>query len=83
MLIKRIQQKDEFYPNHLPRYLQATRRMVEANKKKREEKTKQTKQVNKEIVKESVKESVKEVLAEPFYEPKPVAPPDPYANLRF
>ena len=39
--------------------------------------------VNKEIVKESVKESVKEVLAEPFYEPKPVAPPDPYANLRF
>jgi len=63
--------------------IEATRKMVEANKKKREEKNKQTKQVNKEIVKESVKESVKEVLAEPFYEPKPVAPPDPYANLRF
>lgn len=63
--------------------IEATRKMVEMNKKKKQDRLNQDKKDNKEIVKESVKESVKEVLAEPFYEPKPVAPPDPYANLRF
>ena len=64
-----------------PAQIEATRKMVEANKLRRAEKSKATKKENKEIVKESVKESVKEVLAEPFYEPaKPV---DPYANMIF
>ena len=64
-----------------PAQIEATRKMVEANKLKREQKNKQKKQDNKEIVKESVKESVKEVLQEPFYEPPP--PKDPYANMVF
>ncbi len=64
-----------------PAQIEATKRMVEANKKRREEKKNQKQQDNKKIVKESVKESVKEVLQEPFYEPpKPV---DPYANMIF
>jgi hypothetical protein len=64
-----------------PAQIEATRKMVEANKLRRAEKSKATKKENKEIVKESVKESVKEVLQEPFYEPaKPV---DPYANMIF
>ncbi len=64
-----------------PAQIEATRKMVEANKLKREQKNKQKKQDNKEIVKESVKESVKEVLQEPFYEP--AKPKDPYANMVF
>ena len=64
-----------------PAQIEATRKMVEANKLRRAEKSKATKKENKEIVKESVKESVKEVLQEPFYQPaKPV---DPYANMIF
>jgi len=61
--------------------IEATRRMVEANKKRRMEKKNQKQQDNKKIVKESVKESVKEVLQEPFYEPP--KPKDPYANMIF
>ena len=64
-----------------PAQIEATRRMVEANKKRREEKKNQKQQDNKKIVKESVKESVKEVLQEPFYEPP--KPKDPYANMVF
>lgn len=64
-----------------PAQIEATRKMVEANKLRRAEKSKATKQQNKEIVKESVKESVKEVLQEPFYEP--AQPKDPYANMIF
>jgi len=64
-----------------PAQIEATRRMVEANKKRRMEKKNQKQQDNKKIVKESVKESVKEVLQEPFYEPP--KPADPYANMVF
>ena len=64
-----------------PAQIEATKRMVEANKKRREEKKNQKQQDNKKIVKESVKESVKEVIQEPFYEPP--KPTDPYANMIF
>ena len=64
-----------------PAQIEATRKMVEANKLRRAEKNKATKKENKEIVKASVKESVKEVLQEPFYEPAKQV--DPYANMIF
>ena len=64
-----------------PAQIEATRKMVEANKLRRAEKNKATKKENKEIVKESVKESVKEVLQEPFYQPAKQV--DPYANMIF
>lgn len=62
-----------------PAQIEATKRLVEANKKRREEKSKYKKEESKQVI----KESVREVVNEPFYQPKPVKPPDPYANLIF
>jgi len=49
-----------------PAQIEATKRMLEANKKRREEKGKYKKEENKQII----KDSVREVVNEPFYEPK-------------
>ncbi len=62
-----------------PAQIEATKRLVEANKKRREEKSKYKKEESKQVI----KESVREVVNEPFYQPKPVQPPDPYANFIF
>ena len=69
-----------------PAQIEATRRLVEANKKRREEKTTHKKEVKKQII----KDSVREVVNEPFYQPKPKAEPkepvepvNPYANMVF
>ena len=62
-----------------PAQIEATRKLVEANKKRREEKNKYKKEETKQIV----KDSVREVVNEPFYQPKPVKPIDPYENLIF
>jgi hypothetical protein len=62
-----------------PAQIEATRKLVEANKKRREEKSKYKKEEHKQIV----KDSVREVVNEPFYQPKPVKPIDPYENMRF
>jgi hypothetical protein len=53
-----------------PAQIEATKRMVEANKKRREEKAQYKEKENKTILKEAVKDSVREVVNEPFYEPK-------------
>ena len=53
-----------------PAQIEATKRMVEANKKRREEKAQHKEKENKTILKETVKDSVREVVNEPFYEPK-------------
>ena len=60
-----------------PAQIEATKRMLEANKKRREEKGKYKKEENKQII----KDSVREVVNEPFYQPK--KPADPYENMRF
>ena len=62
-----------------PAQIEATRKLVEANKKRREEKNKYKKEETKQIV----KDSVREVVNEPFYQPKPVKKIDPYENLVF
>lgn len=62
-----------------PAQIEATRKLVEANKKRREEKSKYKKEEHKQIV----KDSVREVVNEPFYQPKPVKPIDPYENMIF
>jgi hypothetical protein len=60
-----------------PAQIEATKKMLEANKKRREEKNTYKKSEHKQII----KDSVREVVNEPFYEPpKPV---NPYENLRF
>lgn len=53
-----------------PAQIEATKRMVEANKKRREEKAQHKEKEQKSILKETVKDSVREVVNEPFYEPK-------------
>jgi ATP-dependent Lon protease len=55
--------------------IEATRRLVEANKKRKADKDTYKKSQSKEII----KESVREVVNEPFYEPpKPQPPVNPY-----
>lgn len=53
-----------------PAQIEATRKLVESNKKRREEKTEHKEKQDKTILKETVKDSVREVVNEPFYEPK-------------
>ena len=68
-----------------PAQIEATRKLVELNKKKREDK-KAEKKIEKKIeTKEIVKESVREVVSEPFYKPQPAQakPANPYEGLRF
>jgi len=68
-----------------PAQIEATRKLVELNKKKREDK-KAEKKIEKKIeTKEIVKESVREVVNEPFYKPQPAQakPANPYEGLRF
>ena len=60
-----------------PAQIEATKRMLEANKKRREEKNTYKKEAQKQVI----KDSVREVVNEPFYQPQ--KPPDPYANLKF
>ena len=60
-----------------PAQIEATKRMLEANKKRREEKSKYKKEEHKQVI----KDSVREVVNEPFYQPP--KPADPYANLKF
>jgi hypothetical protein len=60
-----------------PAQIEATKRMVEANKKRREEKSKYKKEADKQVI----KDSVREVVNEPFYQPQKA--PDPYSNLKF
>lgn len=63
-----------------PAQIEATRKLVEANKKRREDKTTHKKEVKKQII----KESVREVVNEPFYQPKsPVKPVNPYEGMIF
>lgn len=58
-----------------PAQIEATRRLVEANKKRKADKDIYKKSQSKEII----KESVREVVNEPFYEPpKPQPPVNPY-----
>ena len=60
-----------------PAQIEATKRMLEANKKRREEKNKYKKEEHKQVI----KDSVREVVNEPFYQPP--KPADPYSNLKF
>ena len=60
-----------------PAQIEATKKLVEANKKRREEKNKFQKEEKKQII----KESVREVVNEPFYQPP--KPPNPYDNMKF
>ena len=60
-----------------PAQIEATKKLVEANKKRKEEKNKFQKEEKKQII----KESVREVVNEPFYQPP--KPPNPYDNLKF
>ena len=53
-----------------PAQIEATRKLVESNKKRREEKSEHKEKQDKTILKETVKDSVREVVNEPFYEPK-------------
>jgi len=62
-----------------PAQIEATKRMLEANKKRREEKSKYKKAEEKQVI----KDSVREVVNEPFYQPQPAKPVDPYSNLKF
>lgn len=62
-----------------PAQIEATKRMLEANKKRREEKKNYKKEADKQVI----KDSVREVVNEPFYQPPPQKPVDPYANLKF
>ena len=59
-----------------PAQIEATRRLLAANEKRRE----MQKQMKNSEKKQMIKESLKEVVAEPFYEPKQV---DPYENMKF
>lgn len=60
-----------------PAQIEATKKMLEANKKRREEKNTYKKAEDKQII----KDSVREVVNEPFYEPP--KPLNPYKNLIF
>lgn len=60
-----------------PAQIEATKKLVEANKKRKEEKNKFQKEEKKQII----KESVREVVNEPFYQPP--KPPNPYDNMKF
>jgi len=62
-----------------PAQIEATKKLVEANKKRREDKNKYKKEETKQIV----KDSVREVVNEPFYQPKPAKVIDPYAGMIF
>lgn len=53
-----------------PAQIEATRKLVESNKKRREEKTEHKEKQKKTVLKETVKDSVREVVNESFYEPK-------------
>jgi hypothetical protein len=63
-----------------PAQIEATRKLVEANKKRREDKTTHKKEVKKQII----KESVREVVNEPFYQPPAIVKPiNPYEGMIF
>jgi len=60
-----------------PAQIAATKKLLEANKIRREANKKIKDHQKKESTKKLVKESVREVVSEPFYEPKHIKNPEP------
>ena len=60
-----------------PAQIAATKKLLEANKIRREANKKIKDHEKKESTKKLVKESVREVVSEPFYEPKHIKEPEP------
>ena len=60
-----------------PAQIEATKKLLEANRIRREANKKLKDHEKKETTKKLVKESVREVVSEPFYEPKHIKNPEP------